>query len=146
MEIGSFLGESARVMAESSPGLVYCIDHWDESKLPQHPDYEFLRAEKRFYARFLENVGDLVAKGKILPIKDSSPQAAMRFPDSFFDMIFIDAMHDYDSVCADIIAWTQKLAPGGLLCGHDYEPNRGVPQAVQELVPGFKLAGRIWYA
>ena len=51
------------------------------------------------------------------------------------DFVFIDAQHDYDSVKKDIEIWTPKLKPGGLLSGHDYQPNfKGVIQAVDEAV------------
>lgn len=48
-----------------------------------------------------------------------------------FDIIFIDANHDYEYVANDIEAWSQKLTPYGVLCGHDYVMD-GVQRAVQE--------------
>ena len=64
-----------------------------------------------------------------------------------YDMIFLDASHDYASVKADILAWMPLLAPGGLLCGHDLGPNwPEVEVAVRELIPDFKLgANQIWF-
>lgn len=50
-----------------------------------------------------------------------SVAAAKEFPDRFFDMVFIDACHEYRSVISDISAWVGKVRPGGILCGHDYE-------------------------
>lgn len=50
------------------------------------------------------------------------------------DFVFIDASHDYESVKADIAAWTPKVKPGGMVLGHDWNPERfpGVIQAVTE--------------
>lgn len=49
------------------------------------------------------------------------------------DFVFIDADHSYEGVIADIRAWRPRVKPGGLLCGHDYEPRfPGVARAVAE--------------
>jgi hypothetical protein len=63
-------------------------------------------------------------------------------------MVFIDANHLYEPVKFDITAWRNLVCPGGLLCGHDYrDPEPGVKQAVDELVPNRKLGpDTIWYS
>ncbi|MHA2009882.1 MAG: class I SAM-dependent methyltransferase [Promethearchaeota archaeon] len=40
--------------------------------------------------------------------------------DGYFDLVFIDANHDYDHVKEDILLWTPLIKSGGLLIGHDY--------------------------
>jgi predicted O-methyltransferase YrrM len=58
------------------------------------------------------------------------------------NLVFLDASHDYESVYADIKAWLPKVAPGGILAGHDYDPHEtdpnrsGVTMAVDELFNG----------
>ena len=49
------------------------------------------------------------------------------------DFVYIDALHDYESVKRDIQDWFPKLRSEGILCGHDYnEGNEGTIQAVNE--------------
>jgi hypothetical protein len=62
-------------------------------------------------------------------------------------MVFIDGAHDYESVKRDILTWSARLRPGGLLCGHDRN-QPGVRRAIDELLPGWRSApgeSLIWY-
>lgn len=36
------------------------------------------------------------------------------------DAVYIDADHSYKAVLSDLVAWSKKLKPGGLIMGHDY--------------------------
>ena len=135
VEIGSFRGRSTRALGAHSPGLVWAVDTWIPSRYTQ----DVTMADFKQNMEGLENV---------YPMPCSSAHAAWAFGGREFDMIFIDASHDYESVKADILAWRPLLAPGGLLCGHDFDPYwPGVMKAVTELVPGYKVeAGSIWRA
>ena len=57
-------------------------------------------------------------------VRALSPECAVVFPDRYFDMVFLDAAHDHDSVNADIDAWFPLVRPGGIIAGHDYHPRR----------------------
>jgi hypothetical protein len=43
-----------------------------------------------------------------------------RFPDEYFDYIYIDANHEYLPVKTDMNNWYPKLKIGGVFAGHDY--------------------------
>jgi len=52
----------------------------------------------------------------------------------YFDIVFIDAEHDYDNVKKDILAWHPLIKEGGIICGHDYASReKGVIKAVNEI-------------
>lgn len=53
-------------------------------------------------------------------VKSNSVDAAGKYPDGYFDIIYIDAGHSEEDVDSDIAAWLPKLKPGGVICGDDY--------------------------
>lgn len=68
-----------------------------------------------------------------VPLCMPSHVAARRLPDGFFDFVFIDACHEYESVKEDITLWLPKVRSGGLLCGHDISM-AGVKKAVVDVL------------
>lgn len=50
----------------------------------------------------------------------SGNEAAQLLPDLSLDFVYIDARHDFESVYNDLLTWTPKVKPGGIIAGHDY--------------------------
>jgi len=83
-----------------------------------------------------------------------SSQASLLILPSSLDFVFIDASHFYENVKADIKNWWSKVAPGGLVTGHDYNgygdrhKGWGVKRAVDEMF-GSRVQSdgptRIWW-
>jgi predicted O-methyltransferase YrrM len=122
VEVGSWIGESACIFAPHVERLV-CVDPW--------PDYWGQRGDN-VYAAW---VAATVAQANVSALRMPSVEAAREFDDASLDAVYIDALHDYESVKADILAWRPKLRPGGILAGHDYGPHApGVVRAVDELI------------
>ena len=46
--------------------------------------------------------------------------AAVKFADSSIDWLYIDALHTRDALYGDLVAWWDKVRPGGLISGDDY--------------------------
>lgn len=61
----------------------------------------------------------LCAKQRFL-LQMTSLEAAAIVADASVDIVYLDAMHHYEAVWADILAWWPKVRAGGLLAGHDY--------------------------
>lgn len=77
-----------------------------------------------FYEMAVNNTRRAVALhrpyAKVTLHREPSIVGAELYADNFFDMIYLDARHDFASVAEDILAWWPKLRCGGILSGHDY--------------------------
>lgn len=102
----------------------YCIDHFLGSE-EHNKNIDYFSLTKNN----LSQISD-----KISIIKADSLDAAKQFLDNTFDLIYIDASHDYESVKKDINTWLPKVKTGGVLCGDDYVSGWfGVIKAVDEI-------------
>lgn len=124
VEVGSYRGESAQIFLNSGKiKHLYCVDPWETTHLQN-----IKKAEQCFDNIFKECPS-------VTKIKNTSVEAAKQFQDKSLDIVYIDAMHDYDSVKQDILTWLPKIKPNGIISGHDYEQKRysGLTQAVDEI-------------
>lgn len=128
-EVGCWKGRSTTALADNTPGVVFAVDTWLGSE-EHNPPVQGL------YEAFEANMEPYIARGKVLEMRTQSVDAARHFATfgERFDMIFIDASHDYDSIRADILAWRPLVASGGLLCGHD-AAHPPIARALAELLP-----------
>lgn len=137
VEFGSFQGRSAKAIATTTPGTLWCVDPWQEiSCIPPHV---------RIWDAFRRHHAEEIRVGKVVPVRMKSGQVAPWFAGVGIrpDMVFIDGRHEYEAVLQDIQVAIELLGgrgAGGLLCGHDYAPEwPGVVRAVDELVPERRL-------
>jgi hypothetical protein len=114
-EVGVDHGWNLTNLCKCKPKLAVAIDIWDEVSY-----YDFYTKEfhERNYKEIIRR--SLEENRCILPIRMDSIKAADIFPDEFFEFIYIDAAHDYNSVSKNIKAYWSKLATGRYLAGHDY--------------------------
>lgn len=166
IDIGTYCGASAQAMLEGGAEAVLTLDTFEGSGWTG----KWGEALAEDWARLrLKPFG-----GRCNILRARSPGVASLFADGIADLIFLDAAHDYASVKADIEAWRPKLRPGGVLCGHDFDPlidarmaedmeafaaashedhahmgvHYGVIRAVIECCPGFQVieGTTIWRA
>lgn len=147
-EVGSWMGRSTRALGDNTAGIVIAVDTWAGSNEPAHKKLLASKDPDWLYEQFKDNVAGLLAREIVRPHRTASTAAANHFQEMGikFDMIFLDAAHDYENVKADIKAWAPLLAKDGLLCGHDFGTCAGVNRAVMEAYPtAHKVgAGSIW--
>jgi hypothetical protein len=65
-------------------------------------------------------------------IKDESKNAATQFANQSIEYLMIDGGHSYDEVMDDIRLWYNKVKPGGVISGDDYNIFEGVNRAADE--------------
>jgi cephalosporin hydroxylase len=93
-------------------------------------DYQISHIEKKF-----------ANNKKIDIVKSDSVSSAELFEDEYFDWIYIDTDHVYETTKAELNAFANKIKPGGYISGHDYFQtgvsngfSYGVMSAVHEFV------------
>lgn len=157
IEVGSWLGRSTMALS-AAPGPVYAVDHWLGSKgevvdgagMPGSHALAAQLGQAGMLAQFKANLRD--CPNVVAVCADSAAavaKLAALLGGTKAAMCFIDSGHTYAEVAADIAAYRPLLAPGGLLCGHDYAlPWAGVMAAVDKHVPNRAVmdSGSIWYA
>lgn len=132
IEVGSWVGRTAITLADAGFHEVHCIDTWEGS--PNDVSGTIARevGSADLFKAFCSNVEKHRLFSVIHPHHGKSLFYASIWPWQA-DLIFLDACHDYPMVLADILAWWPHVAPGGILCGHDFGPNfPGVMDAVRE--------------
>lgn len=127
LEIGSYNGESTSMFA--SCGIfkeIHCIEPFSGNE----------QANEIFERNWDDVVDDFYNNIKhfdnIILHKDYSYNIFNKFPDKYFDFIYIDASHNYEDVKRDILMFLPKT--NHLIGGHDYQKNwQGVVIAVNEI-------------
>ena len=137
-EVGSWAGRSAVIMAKAG-AQVTCVDTWQGSK-----NDDGCKAYDGSRGTPLEVFMRNTAGYDIQPIMGTSPQAAGHHRDGEFDIVYLDAEHDYESVKADIAAWKPKAKY--ILAGHDYHSFPDVQRAVKDSGITPHVEGNVWTA
>lgn len=119
IEVGAFEGEFAKHNTKHWKGYYYMCDSWcyrNDGSVDKND------VSEDYWSKVLHMAvcNTEAAVDRVKYRKGLSVEVAREFPESFFDWIYIDALHDYESVKADLAAWWPKLRPGGLFSGDDY--------------------------
>lgn len=152
-EVGCKSGRTTGAVLKALHNVrVTAIDPW--APLPNaaedYSDHDFAKIEREFW----QNVG--ANKDRVSMLKMTSLEAAERCHNAKchslqgemctcdprkFDVVFIDAGHDFGNCLADIQAWWPLVKDGGFLAGHDFNHNfPGVMQAVAKCFPLMNVA------
>ena len=124
VEAGNF---SEKLKSVLNPSELHLLDPWErrsqngkvysEGHLKNIPtaysDVNMQVAIERKYEEEIEN-------GSVFIHRGYSYDLVSRFEDNYFDFIYLDGCHLYESVKQDIKDYYPKVAVDGILGGHDY--------------------------
>jgi predicted O-methyltransferase YrrM len=125
LELGSYRGDTARLMAENTADEVriFAVD--------VHPDHGISYRDSHVARRIERRVGNIAP--------------ALFAAGEKFDFIFVDANHDYASVMNDTAVAFDHLTDDGVIFWHDYHFNSyfhgmaGVPDALRHYAGGHAI-------
>jgi len=117
IEVGVAGGEYSEIICLANPQMkVYGVDPWEF-----YEDYvEFAKKEERLSPLYDLTVKRLAPYPNYEIMRQTSMDALKKFKDESLDFAYIDANHQGSYVMADIIGWSKKVRPGGIISGHDY--------------------------
>ena len=143
VEIGAYVGQSTVIFAENV-NKVISIDPFVNDYDPNDGTCHAADLPTIVYQEFQKNI---TPYSNIEHIRKTSDDAIHDLQGQQFDLIYIDGVHTYDQVKKDIENYRKILKPGGLMCGHDYDPYwQGVMDAINEAFgkPDLKFADSTW--
>ncbi len=134
VELGSWLGKSARFMLRAAPGAtIICIDHWRGSAEHHAPRRQDVNDKlPRLYETFLRNMWPW--RDRVVPLRGDTVAGLRELGRLHLapDLVYIDAGHDYENVRADLRT-ALELFPAARIAGDDWIYFEGVRRAVGEL-------------
>jgi hypothetical protein len=109
-EIGVDEGEfSDLILKINQPEKLYLIDSWGSER------YSVSKKDK------IERIFNLlITQNKIEIVHNNSINAAHNFQNDYFDWVYIDTDHSYETTLKELYAYAIKIKPQGYICGHDY--------------------------
>lgn len=128
-ELGvDFGGFSELILKQCQPKKLHLIDFWGSSRY---------NVDKKNHV--FEKFDKQRSEGQIEINLGLSTVVVDQFEDSYFDWIYIDTDHTYQTTKDELERYAPKIKPGGIMAGHDYisvNPNswarNGVVEAVHE--------------
>lgn len=109
-ELGVDSGDfSFFILKKTAPKKLHLIDAWNTDRYNEGKKESVIaRFEKEIKNNLLEiNIG-------------YSTQVLEKFEDNYFDWIYVDTDHSYDTTKKELQIASRKVKNSGLICGHDY--------------------------
>jgi predicted O-methyltransferase YrrM len=153
VEVGSWLGQSIIHFAQRCQDVgkrmdIVCVDTF-KGEVGQEAHAATIEEHGgSIEDAFRMNIAEARVDDMIRVVVGDSAESASQFADGSLVGCYIDAAHDYESVCNDLAAWYPKVTKGGAWCGHDWQWHE-VRKAVTEHAEanGYEIQtmpGNVW--
>jgi len=139
-EVGVRKGKFSRCLLKANPDLhMTCVDPW-------------IQYGRQFYTQKKQDEIFDICKKTLEPWKDqvtfirkTSMEGVKDIPMESLDFVYIDGNHLFDFVMEDIIHWSRRVRPGGIIACHDFHYGSNVE--VVEAITAYTRANHIdpWY-
>jgi predicted O-methyltransferase YrrM len=108
-EIGVAYGDySAEILRRNGPARLHLVDAWRTER--------YSPALEQIKSRFVTELSD----GRIMIAQGLSTDILPRFEDAYFDWVYIDTDHTFDTTFAELCICDRKVKQGGRIAGHDF--------------------------
>jgi hypothetical protein len=108
-EIGVAFGDfTSEIIKRTRPARLHLVDSWGTERYQQG----LLQIEKKFKSE--------ISEGTIVINQGWSTKMLEQFPDSYFDWVYIDTDHSYNTTKNELLLAAAKVKPDGRIGGHDF--------------------------
>lgn len=138
----------AKSYAKHPESRLYAVDPWMD--YDEYPEYKGM--QDVYWNNFntnLNNSGERLTKFSIH--RGFSGDIVPRFPDNFFDIIFVDGNHETEYVYKDGIMALQKVKSGGYIVFDDYidtwsQTMKGIDMFIEDHKGSIEVLNKGYYA
>jgi predicted O-methyltransferase YrrM len=132
LEVGSYCGKSSVYLgsgARAGGGVLVCVDHHrgneEQQRGEAYHDADLYDADAGAmdslpHLRRTLRAADLEQTTVVVVARSTTAARLWTMP---LGLCFIDGGHSFEAAIADYEAWSDKVAPGGILAIHDLFPN-----------------------
>lgn len=118
VELGVFIGASTVVWASALKAVgnvgakLYSVDCFDSCSI------------RGSFSKYKHNLEAFGVTEMVTPLRGltTKPETVAMFANRSVDVVYVDASHAEWEVIKDITTWFPKVKEGGLMCGHDADP------------------------
>ena len=128
VEIGSFRGKSAVVLAATAGSLIAIDPHAGSDRGPQEIQADATRGDADFDA-FHANLAAAGVADRVRHVRKFSDDAHQDVTGPL-SLLYVDGAHRFGPARADLRDWGRRVAPGGAMLVHDAFSSIGVTLAL----------------
>ena len=128
VEIGSFRGKSAVVLASTAGSLIAIDPHAGSDRGPQEIEADEVRGDADFDA-FHANLAAAGVADRVRHVRKFSDDAHQDVTGPL-SLLYVDGAHRFGPARADLRDWGRRVAPGGVMLVHDAFSSIGVTLAL----------------